>query len=406
MPYFYYKAVTREGETITDYSDAQDESALVYKLQQDGFVPIQITLAKSKPFAWLNLSKRVKNPLSWNEVAIFTRELATLVTAGLPLDRSLTILMELSDEENYLHGLVKDVLDRVKGGSNLSDALEAQQGVFSRFYLNMIRAGEAGGSLAVVLERLSDYMERSKELRDTVKTALIYPAILVVMAMLSLMVLLTFVVPQFTEMFDSAGKELPLSTQIVVTISDWLQSYWWIMIGSVIAAISYMRHQLADNKRRYIWDHRFLKMPLVGDIITKVEVARFSQTLGTLLSNGVPLLSALSIVKETLTNQVFGEVVAVARNSLKEGKELSGPLVDSELFPKMAIQMIKLGEETGRLEEMLEKVAGVYDKEVKVAIQRMLALIEPVLIIGLGLLIAGIIISVLMAILSVNDLAF
>lgn len=406
MPNFYYKAVSREGETVTDYSDAQDESALIYKLQQQGYIPIHISPAKSKPFAWLGLTKSAKDQLSRNEIAMFTRELATLFEAGLPLDRSLTILMDLSDEDSKLHRLVEDILERVKGGSHLSDALEAQGTVFSRFYLNIIRAGEAGGSLAEVFERLSVYLERSKQLRDTITTALIYPAILVVMAAASLFVLLTFVVPQFTEMFDMAGGELPLSTRIVITIADWLQSYWWVLIGLIVVAVSYMRYQLADSERRYVWDSRFLKLPLVGDLITKVEVARFSQTLGTLLANGVPLLSALSIVKETLTNRVIADKVQIAAASLKEGKELSGPLIESELFPKMAIQMIKLGEETGRLEEMLDKVAVVYDQEVKVSIQRLLSLIEPVLIVGLGILIAGIIVSVLMAILSVNDLAF
>ena len=406
MPNYFYKAVTRDGITVSNYSDAQDESALIDKLQQDGYIPIGVVLAKSKSFAWLRLNKSAKDRLSSNEVAMFTRELATLTEASLPLDRSLTLLMDLSDENGKLYRLVEDVLDRVSGGSNLSEALEAQEGSFTRFHLNMIRAGEAGGSLAQVLRRLSDYLERSKELRDTVTTAMIYPTILLVMALTSLCVLLTFVIPQFTEMFDMAGTELPVSTQIVVSISNWLQSYWWELVGSVIIGVNYMRFQLADREGRYVWDSRFLRIPLVGDLITNMEVTRFSQTLGTLLSNGVPMLAALSIVKETLSNRVIAEKIEVAANSLKEGKELSGPLIESQLFQKMAIQMIKLGEETGKLEEMLEKVATVYDKEVKVAIQRVLSLIEPVLIIGLGILVAGIIVSVLMAILSVNDLTF
>ncbi len=406
MPNYFYKAVTRDGLTVSNYSDAQDESALICKLQQDGYIPIEVVLAKSKSFAWLRSNKSTKDRLSSSEITIFTRELATLTEAGLPLDRSLSLLMDLSDENSNLFKLVEDVLERVSGGNNLSDALEAQEGTFTRFYLNMIRAGEAGGSLAPVLKRLSDYLDRSKELRDTVTTAMIYPTILLVMALTSLLVLLTFVVPQFKEMFDMAGTELPVSTQIVISVADWLQSYWWVLIGIVILGVSYMRFQLSDKEGRYVWDTRFLKIPLVGDLIVKVEVTRFSQTLGTLLTNGVPMLSALSIVKETLGNRVIAEKIEVATNSLKEGRELSGPLIESQLFPKMAIQMIKLGEETGKLEEMLEKVATVYDKEVKVAIQRVLNLIEPVLIIGLGILVAGIIVSVLMAILSVNDLAF
>lgn len=387
MPNYFYKAVTRDGITVSNYSDAQDESALIDKLQQDGYIPIEVVLAKSKSFAWLRLNKSPKDRLSSNEVAMFTRELATLTEASLPLDRAPSLLMDLSDENGKLYSLVEDVLDRVSGGSNLSDALEAQEGTFTRFYLNLIRAGEARGSLAQVLRRLSDYLERSKELRDTVTTAMISPTILLVMALASLCVLLTFVIPQFTEMSDMAGTELPVLTQIVISISNWLQSYWWALVGSVIIGVNYMRFQLADKEGRYVWDSRFLRIPLVGDLITKVEVTRFSQTLGTLLNNGVPMLSALSIVKETLSNRVIAEKIEVVANSLKEGKELSGPLIESQLFPKMAIQMIKLGEETGKLEEMLEKVATVYDKEVKVAIQRLLSLIEPVLITGLGILV-------------------
>jgi len=329
-----------------------------------------------------------------------------LLSAGLPLDRSLAILTELTADNAQLNGLTGQVLEMVKGGAPLSEALEAQTGVFSRFYLNMIRAGEAGGGLEDVLERLSSYIERSKEIRDTVVTAMIYPAILVTMAVLSLLGLLTFVVPQFTEMFASAGQELPLPTQIVVAIADGLQSYWWALLALVVVVVSYMRHQLADSTRRYVWDRRFLKVPVVGDLIRKVEVANFSRTLGTLLRNGVSLLVALSIVKETLGNLVMAEAVGVAADRLKEGQDMTGPLIESELFPKMAVQMIKLGEETGRLEEMLDRVAAAYDKEIKMAIQRMLALLEPILIVGLGLLIGGIIASILMAIMSVNDLAF
>ena len=316
------------------------------------------------------------------------------------------MLMGLTDESSQLNLLIQEVLEKVRGGTNLSDALEAQAGVFSRFYLNMIRAGEAGGGLEAVLVRLSEYIERSKELRETVSTALIYPIILIVMSIASVFLLLIFVVPQFTEMFDSAGKELPLPTQVVVGTAEWLQSYWWIILLSIIAFSSYMKYQLADISRRYVWDQRFLKIPLVGDLICKLEIASFSRTLGTLLGNGVSLLGGLSIVKETLTNRVLADKVGLAADRLKEGGEMTEPLLESALFPKMAMQMIKLGEETGKLEEMLDRVASIYDKEIEITVQRMLALLEPVLIVGLGIVIAGIIMSVLMAILSINDLAF
>jgi general secretion pathway protein F len=207
-------------------------------------------------------------------------------------------------------------------------------------------------------------------------------------------------------MFESAGKELPVPTQIVVGLASALRDYWWALPLVGMGVVSFVRYQLSDPDRRKIWDARFLKLPLIGDLIRKIEVANFSRTLGTLLSNGVTLLTALGIVRDTLSNKVIAEKMESALESLKQGGGLSAPLIESGLFPTLAIQMIKLGEESGHLDEMLERIAVTYDKEIKIAVQRLLALMEPVLIVGMGLMIAGIIISILMAILSVNDLAF
>jgi len=405
MPLYVYKAVTREGETQEAEREAADEAALLTILQSEGLLPIKIAPASSKPFAWLRFGAR-KTGISGKDIALFTHELLTLLQAGLPLDRALTVLLELTETQPNLNAMIGKVLEAVKGGAQLSDALERQTGVFSRFYLNLIRAGEAGGALEQVLERLADYLERSRELRETVTTAMIYPAILVVMAGASLLLLLTFVVPQFTEMFESAGKELPLPTQVVVGVAQALKDYWWALPLLFIGVTSYFRYQFADRDRRYVWDRRLLALPLLGDLIKKITVANFSRTLATLLGNGVTLLTALTIVKDTVNNLVVAEKIGLAVDSLKEGGGLSAPLIESGLFPTLAIQMIKLGEESGHLDQMLDRVATTYDKEVKTAITRMLALLEPVLIVGLGIMIAGIIISILMAILSVNDLAF
>jgi len=405
MPLYLYKAVTREGETLEAEREASDEASLLLALQSEGLLPIKISPASSKPFAWLRLGAK-KSGVSRKDVALFTQELLTLLQAGLPLDRALTVLLELTETQPNLNAMIGKVLEAVKGGAQLSDALERQTGVFSRFYLNLIRAGEAGGALEQVLERLSDYLERSRELRETVTTAMIYPAILVVMAAASLLLMLTFVVPQFTEMFESAGKELPLPTQVVVGVASALRDYWWALPLIFIGVASYFRYQMADRDRRYVWDRRILKLPLVGDLVKKITVANFSRTLATLLGNGVTLLTALTIVKDTVSNLVVAEKIDLAVESLKQGGGLSIPLIESGLFPTLAIQMIKLGEESGHLDQMLDRVASTYDKEVKTAVQRLMALMEPVVIVGMGILIGGIIISILMAILSVNDLAF
>jgi general secretion pathway protein F len=405
MPLYAYKAINNLGETEEGVRDASDESSLIGLLQSEGYIPIKVNQASAKTFLGLSMGAKQAR-LSQKEIALFTSELATLLDSGLPLDKSLTVLIDLTEDNEKLGKLIAKVLERVKGGSSLADALDKQSGVFSRFYLNMIRAGEAGGSLGEVLNRLAEYLERSRELKDTVSTALIYPAVLLVMSLASLFVMLIFVVPQFTEMFESAGQELPVSTQIVVGIAEWLQSYWWLLIGGAIFAVSYMRFQLADPVRKKVWDGRFLKLPLADLVILTKETANMSRTLGTLLGNGVSILSALVIVRETVDNLVLVDAIQHAEEELKQGKRMSDALVKTGIFPKMAVQMIKMGEETGHLEEMLLRVAEIYDKQLKIAIQRMLALLEPALIITLGLMIAGIIVSILLAILSVNDLAF
>lgn len=405
MPLFKYKAINSSGETEEGVRDSADEMTLVAALQSEGYIPISVTPANGKSFLTLGLkSKQAK--ISPKDVALFTNELATLLESGLPLDKSLSVLIELAEDKEQLAKLITKVLEKVKEGSSLADALEKQTGVFSKFYLNMLRAGEAGGNLSEVLSRLSDYLERSRELKDTVSTALIYPAILLVMSLASLFVMLIFVVPQFTEMFASAGKELPIPTQIVVGIAEWLQKYWWLLLGAVFLATSYIRFMMADPVRKKTLDGMLLKMPLFGTVLLNKETANVSRTLGTLLGNGVSILSAMAIVRETVDNLVLAETLQDTEEQLKQGKHMSDALMSKEIYPKMALQMIKMGEETGRLEEMLLRVATIYDKQLKTSITRFLALLEPVLIITLGLMIAGIIVSILLAILSVNDLAF
>ncbi len=396
----------RDGEVVEETREAENDSLLIIALQNEGVIPLKVHESKDNFISFLFPSAAGGLKISQKDIGIFTRELSTLLSAGLPLDRSLSVLIDLTENGSPIHQMTNSLLEKVKGGAPLSEALDAQGKVFSRFYLNMIRAGEAGGSLENVLDRLADYLEQSKELRDTVSTAMIYPMILIVISFASVFLLLTFVVPQFTEMFENSGKELPLPTQVVVGLAEILKTYWWAFLAGFLLLVALVKYQLSDSKQRRFWDYRFLNIPLVGDLIVKLQVASFSRTLETLLGNGVTLLSALSIARETLTNTAIADTVEKAANSLKQGGSMSEVLIESGQFPKMALQMIKLGEETGRLQEMLEKVSTTYDKEIKTAIHRMLAILEPALIVILGIVIAAIIISILMAILSVNDLAF
>ncbi len=405
MALFSFKAVNSQGVVEEGVRDGIDQAAVLKELQAQGLIPIRVSAAREKGFLGLSLKPSALH-LSQKEIGMFTGELATLLDSGLPLDRSLTILMQLTEENVKLHKLTGDVLDKVKAGKSLADALESRQGVFSKFYLNMVRAGEMGGNLGSVLQRLAEHLEKARELQETVSTALIYPAVLLVMALASLFVMLTFVVPQFREMFESAGKSLPISTQIVVGLAEFLQKYWWLLFLSVAVLTQYFRSQMAEPRTKKVWDGRFLKIPLFGEIILTKEIANFSRTFGTLLGNGVSILNSLSIVRETIDNIVLSEMLAETEEQLKQGRAMSETLLKMNLFPKLAVQMIKMGEETGHLEEMLLRVATIYDKQLKVTIQRMLALMEPALIITLGLMIGGIIVSILLAILSVNDLAF
>ncbi|MEH6875650.1 MAG: type II secretion system F family protein [Candidatus Competibacter sp.] len=406
MPRYRYEAVDAAGEVVRDDLDAATLDAAIARLRDQGLLPLTVHEAKSGflrgGFGQPLFSKR--RALSRKTIALLTQQLASLLHAGMPLDRALTILIGVTEDEQA-KPVLERVQERVRGGSSLADALEVQ-GVFSRFYLNMIRAGEAGGALDVVLKRLTEFLERSQALRETVTSALIYPIILLSVSALSVIILLTFVVPQFQRLFADAGKALPLATQIVIAVGDGFRYYWWVGAILFVLLSAVARQQLSRSESRARWDDWFLRLPLFGDLIAKVETARLSRTLGTLLGNGVSMLNALTIVRETLSNQVLAGALGEVAEHVKTGRGLADPLLEAGRFPKLAVQMIRVGEETGQLQEMLLQVADTYDGEVQTAVKRMLTLLEPALILGLGVIIAGIIMSILVAILSLNDLAF
>lgn len=401
MALFRYKAAGRAGEVETGEMEARDEAGAVERLQASGLIPIRVEplVAAAQSGGGFFSRRRIGQA----EVGALTRELATLLRAGLPLDRALEILIGLA-QSPQMQALLAQVRDDVRGGAAFSKALEAHPGVFSRFYIGMIRAGEAGGALGAVLARIGEFMERSKELKETVKSALIYPSILVLASVTSVMLLLIFVVPQFSQMFEQSGKALPLATQIVIRAGDLLRHYWWAIPLGLFLVYRYFAWQMGRPESKLVWDGRLLRLPLTGDLLTKIEVARFARTLGTLLANGIPLLAALTIVKETVGNSVIAGGLEAAREQLKAGQGLSKPLMAQGIFPQLAVHMVSVGEETGQLDEMLTRVADVYDREVSLAVKRMLALLEPVMILGLGLIIGGIILSILLAILKVNSL--
>lgn len=404
MPLYTYKAINQQGKQEQGLREAVDENQLLLELQSKGLIPVKIEQTKTTSFLGFRIGE-FKHRLSTKDIVNFTTELATLVESGLPLDRSLTILIELTEDNKRLNTVVINILERIKAGKSLADSLEMETNVFTKFYLNMVRAGEMGGDLGGVLHELFDYLERSQNLKEKVTSALIYPAMLLLMSIASMLVMLVFVVPQFKEMFESAGQNLPLPTQIVVAVADFIKSYWWMGLGFVLLIMQTIKWQLENPVRKKVIDSYVLKVPLIGEVLLVKEVAVFSRTLGTLLGNGVSILKSIVIVKEIITNSLLVEIIEKTEMQIKQGMTLSLALAEFNVFPKLAIQMIKMGEETGRLEEMLIKIANIYDKQLGNSIQRMLSLLEPSLIIFLGVMIGGIIVSILLAILSVNDLA-
>ncbi len=401
MALFEYKAVTPAGETLSGEMEAPSQELVIARLQEMGNIPLSAR-AVGSGFRWEHLL-RGRRHLNQREIGDLTQQLATLLGAGLTLDRSLGILAELAENDR-----VKDTVDKIRNhvreGGSLSEALEQRNSMFSRFYINMVRAGEIGGSLDQTLARMAEYLERAKELKDGVVSALIYPILLVVLAIASLLLLMVYVIPQFTPMFEDFGGDLPMLTQIVVGVGDLLQNHWWALLALALGLTLWFRGQMRAPASRRVWDQRFLATRGLGDIIAKIETARLTRTTGTLLSNGVPLLSALSIAKNVMSNTMLAEDVAEAAKQVKTGSPLARALARNDHFPRLALQMVNVGEETGKLDEMLLKVADTYDREVKVTIDRLMALLVPVMTLGLALLIGVIVMSVLMAILSINEL--
>lgn len=402
MALFEYKAVSPSGETVRGTMEAGSEELVIAKLQESGNIPLSANAAGKGGFSLDTLSLK-RRGLNAREVGQFTAQLATLLGAGLPLDRSLHVLLDLA-ENDRIKQTVTTIRDQVREGGSLSEALEAQHGSFSRFFVNMVRAGEIGGSLDITLERLADYLERSKDLKDSVVSAMIYPIMLMVLAGGSLVLLLVYVIPQFTPIFEELGGDLPLITKIVLAAGSVLQNFWWGLIGLTVLGVALFRRMLADPEKRLIWDARVLAMRWVGDLVAKMEIARLTRTLGTLLSNGVPLLSALSIASNVMTNSVLRKDVQATAQQVKTGGGLAHNLAESGHFPKLALQMVSVGEETGQLDVMLLKVADTYDKEVRNTINRLLEVFTPVVTLLMAVLIGTIVMSVLMAIMGINEL--
>ncbi|WP_432695491.1 type II secretion system F family protein [Marinobacterium sp. YM272] len=403
MPQFVYRAVTQEGEELKGELEARDSQGVVRQLQGKGLIPLLVEPAGATSDLGAFLKLEMGGQSKRQRVQQFTQDLAELMRAGLSLDRALQIMSRVSEDKDQ-QALLKHIEDEVQRGRSLSRALQEQGGLFSPFYVSMIHAAETAGTLAEGLQDMAFYLDRSRALREKVLSALLYPMILLFVAILSLVVILTYVIPQFEQLFSDMGEALPLATRVVMAVADFVRIFGpWLLIALVLAGLVF-RQRLKRPEVRLHWDRVLLRLPLVGGLIQRMETARLSRSLGTLLSGGVPMVNALQIARGTLVNQHLASIVAQVSDGVREGRRLGEPLHATGEFPPLAIQMIQVGEETGQLDEMLMKVAELYDREVGLNIQRMLTILEPLLIVGLGLLIAGIIMSILVAIMSINEL--
>ncbi len=395
MAVYHYKALNPRGELLDGQMEAGSSAEVVARLQEQGHLPVEAKLASEASGAsvWKNLFK--PRPFAGARLVQFTQQLATLLGAGQPLDRALTILLELPEDETARR-TIGDVRDAVRGGSSLSAALERQHGTFSRLYVNMVRAGEAGGSLQETLARLADYLERTRALQGRVVNALIYPAILLVMVGGSLMFLFGYVVPQFGAMYESLDAELPFFTRIVLGIGLFVRDWWIVLLALPALALWWFDRKRRDPVFREAFDAWLLRRRFVGALVAKAETARLARTLGTLVRNGVPLIMALGIGRNVLGNRVLAADVEAASQEVKNGVALSTALGRGKRFPRLALQMIQVGEESGALDAMLVKTAETFEQETSLALDRMLAALVPVVTIVLAGVVGVVVMAVLM----------
>jgi len=394
---FRYKALSAAGESLDGQMEAGSADEVIVRLQDQGYLPVEARRADEGGGGLSLFSARTRRELDADQILQFTTQLATLLAAGQPLDRALSILLELpeSGDARKVIGRIRDV---VRGGAPLSVALEQQHGLFSRLYVNLVRAGESGGGLDESLRRLADYLERSRELRSRVINALVYPAILVTLVLLSLVFLLTAVVPQFEELFASLDAPVAWYTSAVLWTSAMLRGWWWLGLLLVVLGAWWLNGRLADPAFRLRLDARVLNMRRVGALVARLDTARLARTLGTLVGNGVPLLTALNLAGNVLSNRVLAAALDAASNEVKSGSGLGYALGRQKVFPRLAVQMIQVGEESGELDTLLAKVADTFDIETRNALDRLMALLVPAITVAMAALVAAIILAVLLPI--------
>jgi general secretion pathway protein F len=405
MPVYEYKALNSSGKNIKGIVDAESEAHARSKLRSSGKYPVSIKQSKArsqvlgKKSGGVGLFERIKA----EEIHVMTRQLATLIGAGIPLVQSLSSLVDQTTNP-ALKRVLAQVREKVNEGETLTRALRDHPKLFSNIYVNMIRAGEASGSLDVVLERLADFGEKQQALQGRLQAALIYPVFMAVIGSAILFVLVTYVVPNITQVFSEMGRVLPWPTRFLIELSDFLKNYWWIVVGLLVLVILGLRYFVNTPFGRSLWDLLKLRAPVVGNVVRKVLLARFASTLSSLLNSSVGLMTSMQIVKTLVDNVQIAEVIDEAMEHIEKGKSMTVSLSQSPWFPPMFVQMISVGEQSGNLEGMLDKVASSYEREVETAILGMTSLIEPIMIVFMGAAVGFVVLSILLPIFEMNQM--
>ncbi|MGA2782215.1 MAG: type II secretion system inner membrane protein GspF [Smithella sp.] len=406
MSVFEYVALDEKGRQRKGFVDAPGIAAARQKLREENVYPVEINQAADRKETALaevftiNIWQRV----SANDVSVFTRQLSTLLGAGMPLVPSLSILMKQSNNPLLKKSLAQ-IREQVNEGKSLTESMSNFPQIFQPFYLNMVKAGEASGTINLVLERLADFSENQQALMSKIKSAMYYPIAVLLIGSAVIFLLMTFLVPKITGIFADMHQTLPLVTIILISVSNFLKSFWWlilILLAVGVAAFKYMTTGTEGGKRQ--WDNAKLKIPILGQINRKIAIARFSRTLATLLQSGVPLLAAMEIVRNVVNNIIIGEAISKAGKDVEEGKGLSGPLAQSGIFPPLVTEMIAVGEQSGTLESMLNRIATAYETEAQANIMVMTSLLEPLMIVVMAILVAFIVVSILLPIFEMSQL--
>jgi type IV pilus assembly protein PilC len=405
MPVFRYRARTATGTIVTDTLESPDQRGVNEKLRSQKLVLIESNVVTPNPVIdFLKKINPLKPHVSARELVLFSRQFSTLITAGVPIVQGLTILLDQA-ETPLFKKIIGQLRADIEQGISITDAMKKHPDAFSELYVSMIRAGEVGGILDAIMERVSAYLESAEELKGKVKGAMVYPAVISCVAATVTLFLLIFIIPTFAGIFAGFGAQLPLPTRIMIGLSDFLRHYCLVLIAMVIGIYYGFKQYRKTDKGQLLTDGYLLKLPVFGLLLKKVSVAKFSRTLGTLIKSGVPILQALDTVGKTSGNRVIEKAIASARQSIKEGERMAEPLRRTGVFPAMVIQMIAIGEETGTLDTMLSKIADFYDQQVDVSVKALTSMIEPLIMVVMGIVVGAIVMSMFLPMFELGNLA-